>query len=321
MQQRPARIGSRLGGTTQENQRIDATNQPTKESVETQTAHKGSSFAIGSSQRDFHDRATTMSPAGWKLPRGVSRGTWDYLQSPGIADEYDRYFADSALMRLDQQFILPYLPPLADATSPPRIADLGCGTGRISRLLSPLGYRMLNVDLSPAMIGQLQQQCQHPQLNECVLANLVELDFLEPGSLAMAVCLFSSIGMIRGRSHRRRFLQGTHRGLAAGAPLILHVHNRYHSLWHPSGPSWLVTTWLRSRLGGNWEYGDRVYVYRGLPAMFLHIYSRRELRQDLLAAGFRSIELFPINVPGDALLPDRWPNSLRAGGYFAVARS
>jgi SAM-dependent methyltransferase len=263
----------------------------------------------------------SVSLPNWKLPVGVSRGTWDYLQSESIARDYDRYFSDSPLMQLDQRFIQRYLPPIDADSKPPMVADFGCGTGRISRLISPLGYRLLNIDLSPCMLDELKRNCQFPELNECICANLVELDFLEPESLSMAVCLFSSLGMIRGRENRRRFLRCARAALAREAPLIVHVHNRYHSLWHPSGPSWLAKTWLKSFLrGSHWEFGDRVYVYRGLPSMFLHIYSRRELIQDLRSAGFARIELFPIDVPCTRLIPDHFLASLQAGGFLAVAR-
>lgn len=262
-----------------------------------------------------------MSLPSWKLPLGVCRGTWDYLQSQSIARDYDRCLAGSPLLQFDQQFIQSFLPQILDRQSPPLIADLGCGTGRISRLLSPLGYRLLNVDLSPAMLDMLRQKCQHPHLNECVQANLVELDFIPPKSLDMALCLFSSMGMIRGRSFRQQFLRGVANSLRPSAPLIVHVHNRYHSLWHPSGPTWLIVTRLKSLVNQNWEFGDRVFVDLGLPAMFLHIYSRRELLADLRVAGFNHIQIFPINVPGNALLRDSATAALRAGGFFAVARS
>lgn len=261
-----------------------------------------------------------MNIPSWKLPPGVCRGTWDYLQSDSIAQDYDHKLATSPLLKLDQQFIQSYLPAVDKASSPPLIADFGCGTGRISRLLSPMGYRMLNVDLSPSMLEVLQQNCQHPQLNECVQANLVELDFLQPNVLDMALCLFSSIGMIQGRANRIKFLKYVHLGLAHNANFVLHVHNRYHSLWHPTGPTWLIKTWFKSRLNRSWEFGDRVFVDLGIPSMFLHIYSRRELIQDLKEAGFSSIEVNPINVPGDQLLRDSLLTTFRAGGFFAVAK-
>ncbi|MGI9428411.1 MAG: hypothetical protein ACR2NM_07130 [Bythopirellula sp.] len=33
----------------------------------------------------------------WQLPAGVSRGLWDYVQSPAVADDYDDYFAFNSL--------------------------------------------------------------------------------------------------------------------------------------------------------------------------------------------------------------------------------
>ncbi|MFO0941483.1 MAG: class I SAM-dependent methyltransferase [Pirellulales bacterium] len=261
-----------------------------------------------------------MNIPSWKLPPGVCRGTWDYLQSESIAQDYDQKLAKTPLLKLDQRFIQRYLPCIVDTSKPPLIADFGCGTGRISRMLSPMGYRMLNVDLSPSMLNELKKNCQHPELNECVQANLVELDFLKPNSLEMALCLFSSIGMILGRSNRVMFLRSVHHALVENAKFILHVHNRYHSLWHPTGPTWLLKTWLKSRFSQSWEYGDRVFVDLGIPRMFLHIYSRRELIQDLKQAGFSAIEILPINVAGDSLLMDRRLATFRAGGFFAVAK-
>jgi SAM-dependent methyltransferase len=261
-----------------------------------------------------------MAIPSWKLPPGVCRGTWDYIQSIAIAREYDQRLTDSPLLQLDQQFIQHYLPDFSAQSAPPLIADLGCGTGRISRLLSPRGYRLLNVDLSAQMLSVLQQRCQHPELNQCVQANLVELDCLQPHSLDLALCLFSSIGMIQGQHNRRAFLKSVRPALKPAAPLILHVHNRYHSLWHPSGPTWLTNTWLKSKLSNRWEFGDKVFVDLGLPNMFLHIYSYRELLGDLRAAGFERIEVQPINVRGDDLLAKSVGWSWRAGGFFAVAR-
>ena len=155
----------------------------------------------------------------------------------------------------------------------------------------------------------------------CVQANLVQLEWLRDATLDMAVCLFSSIGMIRGRQHRLKFLSNVCRSLKPNSPLILHVHNRLRSLFDPGGPAWLLKTWLSSWTNRDWEYGDRVYAYRGLPSMFLHIYSRRELVADLTAAGFNELQILPINSTSSDLLPatTRFA-TLRAGGYFAIAK-
>ena len=262
----------------------------------------------------------------WQLPTGVSRATWDYLQSEHIAGEYDEYFADSALMRLDMQVLRQRLPPVdtAEASAQPCvIADLGCGTGRVASELLPLGYHMVNVDLSPAMLREVEAKtpAEYRHRSRCVSANLVELDqVLEPASLDWAVCLFSSLGMIRGRQYRRRFLSGVRQSLKPGGTLFVHVHNRYRSLLDPGGPAWLARSWLTSHWDRNSEFGDRIYSYRRLPKMFLHIYSRRELRQDLRFAGLQNVTIHPIDSTGAKLLPPSWlAHPIRAGGYFAFA--
>ncbi len=258
----------------------------------------------------------------WQLPAGVSRATWDYLQSEHIATEYDAYFADSALMRLDIEVLKSRLPTV-DPKRPTIVADLGCGTGRVARELLPLGYRMLNVDLSPAMLREVDAKTppEYRDRSRCIAANLVELDVaLEPQSIDWSVCLFSSLGMIRGRQHRRRCLAGVHRALKPTGSFFVHVHNRFHSLLDPGGPRWLLSSWWASCLNREAEFGDRVYSYRRLPKMFLHIYSRRELLADLRAAGFKHLEILPIHATGQSLIQGKqWLMNLNAGGYFAIA--
>ncbi|MCA9160732.1 MAG: class I SAM-dependent methyltransferase [Planctomycetales bacterium] len=259
----------------------------------------------------------------WKLPVGVCRATWDYLQSEHIANEYDSYFADSALMQLDMQTLRQRLPPV-DPARPCVIADLGCGTGRVARQLLPLGYHMLNVDLSPAMLRELEAKTppEYRARSRCLSANLVELDaVLEAASLDWAVCLFSSLGMIRGRQHRRRFLTGMRQALKPDGTFFVHVHNRYRSLFDPGGPSWLLRSWWTSRWDRQTEFGDRVYSYRRLPKMFLHIYSQRELRNDLRSAGLVNITIEPIDSTGTARLASSlMADNIRAGGFFAFAK-
>ncbi len=271
-----------------------------------------------------------MSRAAWQLPRGVSRGTWNYVQTTSIASDYDRYFENHPLMLLDMQIVQRHLPPIPlesrsgqHGDSRPLVADFGCGTGRVAAQICPLGYRTLNVDLSQHMLTVARSKFE-PAVNSAafVHGNLVQLQWLRSQTLDMAVCLFSSVGMIRGCEHRRTFLRQVRHSLKPEAKFILHVHNRYHSWLDPHGPWWLISTWLRSCFDRNIEMGDRVYTYRGLPTMFLHIYSRTELLSDLKHAGFTNVELFPINRTGDQILKANLRfQELRAGGYFAICEA
>ncbi len=270
---------------------------------------------------------SNLSRRAWQLPRGVSSGTWDYLAEPTIATEYDAFHGDHPLMQLDVALVAEQLSALAArrgcSTSDLLLADFGCGTARVARHLQSANCRTLNVDLSAHMLTtaavDLRGNQQFDERAALVRSNLVELDWLGDGVLDMSVCLFSSIGMIRGRQHRITFLRHVRRTLKADGVFILHVHNRGHSWLDPQGPGWLMKTWLKSRLRQGWEYGDRVYVYRGLPQMFLHIYSRRELAAELRAAGFEHFNLHPINLQGSELMQSgRATEYFRAGGFFAI---
>ena len=263
---------------------------------------------------------TAQRRPNWQLPRGVWTGTWDYLIEPRIATDYDAFHGDHPLMRLDMAMLEKML---AESCPPDGVvADFGCGTARVARRLEQLGYRTLNVDLSRPMLETAKGGVQAPSRSAFLHSNLVELEWLRTGSIDGAACLFSSIGMIRGRENRQSFLKHVCRVLKPGGKLLLHVHNRGHSWLDPQGPWWLISGMLKGLRSKQWEYGDRVYVYRGLPKMFLHIYSRSELASDLKIAGFSSVQIKPINLRGSGLLSPSNPlNSLLAGGYFALASS
>ncbi|MCC6507859.1 MAG: class I SAM-dependent methyltransferase [Pirellulaceae bacterium] len=249
------------------------------------------------------------------------------MAEPAIASEYDAFHGDHPLMRLDVQLIqdkilASVIDPLgqsADQPSTQLLADFGCGTARIARQLEARGLRTLNIDLSPHML-QTAAAGLRPTQNSLVHSNLVELDWLADSVVDIAVCLFSSIGMIRGRQHRIDFLKHVHRTLKPQGKFLLHVHNRGHSWLDPQGPGWLISTFVKACLYSHWQFGDRVYVYRGLPSMYLHIYSRRELVADMHAAGFTNFSILPINVTGTALLdPQTWFQYFRSGGFFVLA--
>lgn len=266
----------------------------------------------------------TISRPTWQLPPGVSKGTWDYVQSKKIAEDYEQFLRDHPLFQLDISFVRSQIPTDTPAGSSEFLvaADLGSGTGRVSRAFaSERNLHWLNLDLSQSMLEEQSQLASGPDSESSfpIRANLVELDFLQPKSLDLAVCLFSSIGMIRGRKNRVEFLRGVRSALKPDASLILHVHNRLQSFWDPGGIYWLCQTFMMSLLGRA-EYGDRVYAYRGLPTMFLHIYSRNELKAELVDAGFKNTELFAINHDGSKIVDGGVLKNVRAGGYFAVAK-
>src|SRR5262245_6551691 len=121
----------------------------------------------------------------WKLPAGTSRKSWEYVNDPQIAAEYDRQLAGSALFECDVRVARRLFQPLGS------LVDLGCGTGRLAPAFATEGYRVLGVDLSAEILRVAQEKAASAKVAVSLLrANLVELDCLRDGSFDHAACLF-----------------------------------------------------------------------------------------------------------------------------------
>jgi SAM-dependent methyltransferase len=253
----------------------------------------------------------------WQLPPGVSRGLWDYVHTPHIADDYDEYFAFNTLFETDGAVLRRHFDP------PGLVADLGCGTGRALVPLVKSGHRGLAIDLSEHMLRVVQAKADDEGLSiECVRANLVELDAIADQSVDYAMCLFSTLGMIRGRANRRRALTHVRRILKPGGRFVLHVHNYWFNLRDPEGPWWVLTNLVRAGVRRDVEIGDRWYPYRGLPSMFLHVFRWRELAADLHAAGFRIVERIALDAPRRSPLRRPWLlGPLRTNGWIVTCQA
>jgi len=280
--------------------------------------------SVGQAEDNAHtsDRArsaSTRRPA-WRLPAGVAPGTWEYTRQESIATGYQEFVAQTPLIGLDTQLMLRYLPaPIGGVR--PWVVDLGCGDGRTLRVLSDAGYNVLGVDLSQPMLRRVTAGHHGERFrNRLIRANLVELGCLADSSVDHAVCLFSTIGMIRGKTFRQQFLRHASRIVRSGGTLVLHVHNR-NAAWRdrPNAWAWCQSAWASVRHRAH-ELGDRVYAYRGLADMFLHTYSLNELRADLHHSGWAIQTIIPLSANSDtALKHPALFAGWRAGGFIAVA--
>jgi SAM-dependent methyltransferase len=239
----------------------------------------------------------------WQLPPGTDRGLWDYVSSERVAREYDAALAGTPLLEIDLQFAERFF------TAPGRLVDLGCGTGRLLFHFAPRGFACVGVDLSEAMLDIVRAKAKQQAVDvECLQANLVELDELPAASFDYAACLFSTLGMIRGRENRRRFLGHVRRILKPGGVFVLHAHNYGFR--------------FRSKLGKpGLEAGDRTMPqHRGGAELTLHHFTRGELLGELATAGFHVRECVPISTQIDGRLRMPWllPR-LRAYGFLVAA--
>jgi len=261
----------------------------------------------------------------WQLPPGVSRGTWDYVHRESIATEYDTFHAGHPLLEFDRRLVLDVAKRIHSSKMPnvPVALDLGCGTGRVMMPLVETGWRVLGIDLSQSMLSEVQSKFSSGAAGQLglVRGNLAQLGCLQDASVDLAYCLYSSIGMVQGREHRQAMLRDIARSLRPTGEFIVHVHNRGTWWSDPGGVRRGVGDWYRSLRDKSWEFGDRVYAYRGLPSMYLHIFSQRELRADLRQAGFEVSRWIRLNrTSSGELAMGWWMPYFRAGGFIAVAR-
>ncbi|MFO0866201.1 MAG: class I SAM-dependent methyltransferase [Gemmataceae bacterium] len=250
-------------------------------------------------------------PADWELPPGVSRGLWDYLRDPAIADEYDRRLHGTPLLSADLAFVREHL------STPGRVIDLGCGTGRLAVDLAARGFFTVAVDLSEEMLrvaaAKARDACARVQFAK---ANLVDLRAFAEGSFDYAACLFHTLGMIAGDAERRRALVQIRRLLKPGGLFVLHVHNVWYHLGTRGGRRLLWRSAF-NRLRGQGAFGDFVMPpHQGLGEMPMHLFSRRELKRLLNDAEFAIETCVRVAADGGKQL---W--SRPCYGYLIAARA
>ncbi len=243
-----------------------------------------------------------MTP-DWQLPPGTDRGSWDYVRNRLLADTYDQRLAGTPLLELDLRFAAKHF------RKPGRLIDLGCGTGRLIMTFAPRGFDCVGVDLSDGMLDVLRQKAVTAGVAvETLRANLVELDGLGDASFDYAACLFSTLGMIRGREFRARFLQHVARILRPDGVFVLHVHNRAYRGGMGLGKK-------------GKEPGDHTMPQAiGGADLTLHHFSKSEIDRDLREAGFAVRECEPVSIRPDGKVRGRWffPG-LRTYGYLIAA--
>ncbi|HEY1065578.1 MAG TPA: class I SAM-dependent methyltransferase [Pirellulales bacterium] len=249
----------------------------------------------------------------WRLPPGVTRGLWDYAHAEFIATGYDATLTDDGLCEVDAEEVFACTPQSGV------VLDLGCGTGRLAVPLAKRGLHVVGVDLSLPMLGELSKKADAAMaVVDRVQANLVELDGFRDSIADLVLCLYSTLGMIRGREARRRALAHMQRVLKPGAKLVLHVHNRGSLWWGQQGRHNMVRR-IPAVLAQREEWGDVVSECRGVAQFFLHFFTHAELRADLASAGLKLVRSVPVSATPVRRLSKSWfwP-AYRAAGWVIV---
>jgi SAM-dependent methyltransferase len=238
-----------------------------------------------------------------------------YVTSRRMAARYDMTFASTALFATDTRFMDEVLPP-----PPAKVVDLGCGTGRHVVHLARRGYEVTGVDLSEHMLAQARSKVEAEGLPaRLVRGDICSLGELASGAFDGAVCMFSTLGLLKGRKLRLAALAEARRLLRPGGAYVFHVHNRLHNLTHSEGRRWLVRNAVAAALGRA-ELGDRLMIgYRGEMDLYLHVFSRREAVGLAREAGVEVTRVMALNERRDGELAGGW-RSVAANGFLISAQ-
>ncbi|MEM7454416.1 MAG: class I SAM-dependent methyltransferase [Planctomycetota bacterium] len=267
----------------------------------------------------------------WRIGKGLTDGTGDYVASARIAGGYDEFLADDPLDALDRSVLKSVFPAL-DHSETVSIVDFGCGTGRCSLPLIARGYAVVGVDLSSHMLSRFSsklkaQAADATAISRCSLvrSNLVELDGLGNATVDHGICMFSTLGMINGRDNRQAFLEHAARVIKPDGTLVVHAHNFWYQTRAAGGKKWLLKS-LFDSARGRIELGDRYSNYRGIKGMFIHSFRANELNSALGKAGFNVERWYPVrsDSSGTNLSESAWHRSgmdMSAIGWVVVCRN
>ncbi len=254
------------------------------------------------------------SRASPSVAPGHDPSVFAYTGSAEIARRYDAFHGPSALFETDARFVDEVVPAGA------RVVDLGCGTGRLMLRLAERGCEVTGVDLSHAMLRETAKRLdRHGRSGAVVRADICRLDALGDGAFDAAVCMFSTLGILKGRRLRRMALAEWRRVLAPGGTLVLHTHNLWRNLGYSGGRWWLLGSFLRSLLPGR-DFGDKLMEgYFGLDYLFIHFFRLGEIRRLLRRSGFRVERELLLNESRSGPIEGRF-RGVRANGFLIAAR-
>jgi SAM-dependent methyltransferase len=231
-----------------------------------------------------------------------------------LAVEEDAYFEGHPLFVSDVRILD------GRFMEPGRLVDLGCGAGRHALRFACRRFEVVAIDLSRPMLETVHRKATELGVRLLTLqANICRLGCLSDATFDYAISMFSTLGMVRGRSARRKAVAEACRVLRPGGRLALHVHNLWLNLRDPQGRVWLGAQIVRA-LGLQVELGDRRMTYRGIPRMEVHLYRWGELKGELRGAGLQIDEVIPLEDVSYEPISCPWLlHRLRAGGWIVFA--
>lgn len=212
-----------------------------------------------------------------------SRFVIESFTVPAVVGEYTRAVEEIGLWESEKIFF-------ARLPREGRVLDLGCGAGRTTFALHRLGFsRIEGLDLTPALVEWAQAHARRSGLPiPFRVGDACALPYAD-GSFDGGLFSFNGLMAIPGRANRIRALSEMRRVLVPGGPFVFTTHDRDAAPEHAGKWREEAARWREGRQDPRlYEFGDMI-VQEGARSYFLHIPDRREVLEDLAAAGLERV--------------------------------
>lgn len=232
---------------------------------------------------------------------------------PQVVARYSRI----GLWPAEENLILEYFPDTA------RILDLGCGAGRTTIPLAEMGFEVVGIDLSPAMIELARELAALSQVEpEFQVMDAMSLNY-PSSSFDIAIYSYNGLELLPGKEGKMLAIREIYRVLKSGGLFVFCTHspfalNRFALLRFK-----VFLKFCAGRLMGlpvrEREFGERFSDDDDEEVRYLQILPPFMIQRILLDCGFE-IEYYNARTRIEKGREWNWPGIFADGERFYVAR-